>query len=104
MVAARVRIRNVRPKGNVRLLRAKKDRDREEIERAVRRVLEAQNDLAGFAIVVWGADFSSTCDMASGPRSNIPSIVIPDLVRARLLAYRIETWTAESLVPGYEAP
>lgn len=101
---ARVRIRNVRLKGNVTLLRQPKDVDREHIERSVRSVLDSQHDLAGFAIVVWGADFSTTCDMDSGPRSNIPSIVIPDLVRARLLAYRTETWTIQSLIPDYEAP
>lgn len=53
-------------------------------------------DLAGYAVMAWTKDGTSTCDSAN-LAGNIPTILIPDFVRNRLLAHRIEEWTLEEI-------
>lgn len=98
---ARTRIRAVRFKsgGEVRLLRLPTREDT--IHYAKKRVGQAIDSLpdriAGFAVVVWGADNGSVSLISVNEGSKIPSILAPDFVRNRLLASQIETWTLESL-------
>ena len=84
------------------------DENRQAIEQAVRAVLDAHGfDLAGFAIVVWGEQGTSTADMRTrSPEKTgvvIPSILVPDFVRNRLLGMKIEQWAVET-VRGRNAP
>jgi hypothetical protein len=46
----------------------------------------------GFAMVMWNADGASDAVGRAYPGSNIPTILIPDFARNRLLARRIEEW------------
>lgn len=63
--------------------------------------IEAQGeDFVGFALVAWGADLSSTSECKVSQGSRIPTILVPDFVRNRLLAERIEEWTVEGLKLG----
>ena len=98
MVAtARTRIGKITLKagGSLALLRQPRDLDREVIERKVREVLDAHhNDFDGFAFVVWGRDNQSTCFSVGSTK--IPSIMVPDFVRTRLLADRIENWAVDT--------
>jgi hypothetical protein len=50
--------------------------------------------LAGYAVMAWDKDGVSTIDAANFG-SCIPNILIPDFVRNRLLAHRIEEWVLE---------
>lgn len=83
-----------------------KSKNRALIEARIRAVLDAQgDDICGFALVVWGSDTRSTadlgCEVTNGP--HIPTILVPDFVRNRLLAQQIEVWTVDSM-NGYEPP
>lgn len=98
MDAARVRIGKVTLKreGPVVLLRRPRS-NRQATDDYLRRCLDAQGtDIAGFAFVVWGADMRSIAELQVWENS-IPSAVVPDFVRNRLLAERIESWALESL-------
>jgi hypothetical protein len=53
------------------------------------------NNLAGFAVVVWGKDGTISSMLRSDGR--IPGILVPDLVRNKLLAERIEDWTIDTI-------
>lgn len=53
--------------------------------------------IAGMAFVVWEPDCSSTCVVSVNDSSTIPSILVPDFVRNRLLADRIERWTLDTV-------
>lgn len=55
------------------------------------------DDFVGFALVVWGSDQSSTAECMVSQGSCIPTILVPDFVKNRLLAERIERWTREGL-------
>lgn len=80
--------------------------NRRDIERRLRAVLDAQgDDICGFAIVVWGSDTRSTADLGAKLQAGsvIPEILIPDFVRNRLLAVKIEQWTVDA-VNGYSPP
>ena len=80
----------------VPLKRPKGYKSRAHVERMVRKVLDAQGaDIAGFAFVVWAKDGASTAD-AQNKTSSIPNILIPDFVRNRLLAERIEAWAVSN--------
>lgn len=98
-MSAHVRIGRVRLKsgGEVRLLPLVRHEGRDAIMRSVRACLDEQVDPAGFAFVVWDADLSSSASHWSGPGSGIPSILIPDFIRNRLLALQIERWTIDSV-------
>ena len=99
-----MRLRSVRYKdgrGELRVMPDHRASDKALIERRVRALLDAHHansDTAGFAMVLWGADGSSTCDMGAGKRSNIPYILIPDFVRNRLLAAKIIDWAADDIL------
>lgn len=75
-------------------------RQRKNIETSIAKVLDGQETcpggLAGFAIVVWGLDGSSTAALATDGGVT-PTILIPDFVRNRLLGEKIEAWTIESI-------
>lgn len=101
---ARIRIRSVKFKsgGEIRLLRLPDPEDaRRFAENRAKKVIDAYQGLvAGFAFVVWGADGGSTALVSVNEASNIPSIMVPDFVRNRLLAERIEAWTLDTLAGG----
>lgn len=69
---------------------------RKEMDARISDALSAHGtDLAGFALVVWDETGGSTTASYSG--GGIPSILVPDFCRARLLAHRIESWTIETV-------
>lgn len=92
------RLRSVRFKngGEVIALNQFPDGRRAEVERHIREVLDAQEMIHGFAIVAWDDQGRSTC-FSANYESQIPVILIPDFVRSRLLAQRIEHWTLEDM-------
>lgn len=97
-MSARVRIGRVKLKrdGKVVLLRKPEDH-RAAIADCVNSILNGHGtDIAGMAFVVWGSDMQSTADMKVFGNP-IPTMLVPDFVRNRLLAERIETWTLEAL-------
>lgn len=98
-MSARVAIRRVRFKsgGEVHLLRPARDRGRAHVERQIRDCLDQTDDLAGAVFVAWSADSGSTAAMFTGPASRIPSILVPDFVRNRLLAMKIIDWTMDEI-------
>lgn len=69
---------------------------RRQVERMVRRVLNGhldhEHDIAGAAFVVWDRQGGSTADIRSNG-AGVPSIAMPDFLRARFLAAKIEEWT-----------
>lgn len=82
-------------------LKPEKDADRSLIEGRIRAALDGhKGDYAGFALVVWATDGGSTADMANKALETgamIPAILIPDFVRARLLAMKIEQWAVDTI-------
>ncbi len=106
MPHAGCRIGRVRPKdksAELVILPAFDDRNRAEILRRVRIVLDCQTSgYAGFAFVVWGPDNGSTCD-AMGSEM-MPSILLPDFVRSRLLAARFLQWAHEDMLDALGYP
>lgn len=100
MEAARIRNGKITLKGGARLsIFPTSDATRGYMERHIHEVFDGHgDDLAGIAIVVWGSDNASTCYSGIGDGKNqIPSILIPDFVRNRLLAERIEKWTLATI-------
>lgn len=83
------------------------EENRRDIEYRIRRVLDSHGKgMCGFALVVWGADGRSTADLGTKTPDNglvIPEILVPDFVRNRLLAVKIEDWTVDT-VRGYQTP
>ena len=63
----------------------------------MRECLDNTGDVAGAAFVVWSADNGSSAMMFAGADSRIPSILIPDFVRNRLLAVKIIDWTKDDI-------
>ena len=59
--------------------------------------LQTQGAVAGFAFVAWDGAGRSTSITHVKNGSMIPTILVPDFVRNRLLAERIERWTVEGL-------
>lgn len=69
--------------------------DRIWIESHIRDLLDSHgDDISGFAIVVWDKSGASTARMQS-VHPSIPVIYVPDFVRNRLLALKIEEWARE---------
>lgn len=97
---ARMRVRAVRFKngGEVRLLRfPTAEDDRRFVEAQIKRALDSHPDrVAGFAFVVWGPDNGSVATQSANDLSRIPSIMIGEFVKNRLLASTIERWTMEN--------
>jgi len=89
------RIRSVRPKAGgatLVLLPDHATNDRIATLRRVRAVLDEHlrhADIAGIGFLVWGTDFSSS------DHARIPSIAMPEFIKNRLLAAKIEEWTGE---------
>lgn len=99
MEEARVRIVNVTPKDKrFSVITNKKSDDYQVTMSHVANGVDALNsEIAGFAFVVWGKDGTSVCIQRVKDGSMIPSILVPDFVRNRLLAERIEQWTIETI-------
>lgn len=87
------------------MLRFDREDNRAEVETRIQCVLDgfmsASAEIGGFAIVVWDADGASSADLANFT-GKIPSIMISDFIRNRLLAAKIEGWTYEGLGYGVE--
>lgn len=97
---AHARIRSVRFKDGSAKIHVIRRRDfKPEATKTALSVIEAMPDIAGIAIVVWSADGGSAANLRISPASKIPSILVPDFVRNRLLAERIEQWTLDSVFP-----
>lgn len=96
----RLRLRSVRFKDGrapLRMFYCGRPDIRREIINAAKRVFDCHPNPAAMALVVWDADCNSTAKMVVSDMSSIPTILVPDFVRNRLLAERIETWTLETL-------
>lgn len=94
------RIRSVKFKngGEVRVLKHESSSDRGIIERRVRGVLDAFEEVpVGFAFIVWGEDGISCCAAGRNEKSQIPHILIPDFIRNRILADQIEDWALDEV-------
>lgn len=82
----------LRPKsGNAELLRQSYAKNAP----AVAAPYFADGTISGYAIVVWGSD-GKTSSVANTD-GRIPGILIPDLVRNKLIADKIEEWTIDTV-------
>ena len=109
MTHAGCRISRVRPKNSqlaeVVVLKPEDSKRRQRFLDDCRKVMNAHpQDIDGYAVVVWARDNASTCFAIGG--SSMPSILVPDFVRARLLAYKICRWAMEDTLEslGYGPP
>ena len=48
--------------------------------------------VVGFALVMWGSDGASSATIISGEGSAIPAIAMPEFIKNRLIAAKIEEW------------
>lgn len=95
---ARLRLRSVKLKsggGEIRVLHGTtRDDEARYAEDRLKKVIAAHDErIAGFAMVVWAPDGASTALTVVNETSKMPSILVPDFVRNRLLADTIERWT-----------
>lgn len=106
MTAARVAIRRVRFKsgGELRLMPDRRDAGRAKIESLIREALDAQGEVVGFALVAWDTGTRSVSTSWSGASNPIPSVLMPDFVRNRLLAECIGTWTIDIINEAHGFP
>lgn len=98
MKTARVRIGKVTHKGsNLAVLRNAKSEDHGVIIHHVSQAIDAMKncDVAGMAFILWDIEGTSVVKQLVKDGSRIPCILVPDFVRNRLLADRIEEWTIE---------
>lgn len=102
-----LRLRSVRLKsggGEIRVMPGPTRDD--DLRYAERRLLETirstQGRVAGFAMVAWSPDNGSVSVLTVNEGSKIPSIMVPDFVRNRLLAAQIEAWTLDTLAAATE--
>jgi len=100
--AAKVRIGKVTMKGSgMEVHRPDFTKDAEgraAFLRKAREVIDALGDpVAGWAIMAWLPDGSATVDLAVLDRSCIPSSLVPDFVRNRLLLERAYQFVAEEI-------
>lgn len=74
--------------------------ERVQVDIEVKHVLDTHSahdsDIAGFAFMVWDKEGASTVK-ALRFTGAIPTILIPDFVRNRLLAETSEDWTIETI-------
>lgn len=72
------------------------ERTRRAILRETREMLDDMTEdgqpVVGFAMVMWNSNGASSAVCRAYPGSCIPSIAVPDFVRNRLLASKIEEW------------
>lgn len=101
MAESRLRLRSIRFKDGRAPLRILRDPRAEARRSFIASANDAfcthPDDCAGFALVIWGADGTSTAACQIARSNSIPSILVPDFVRNRLLAQRIESWTLDSV-------
>ncbi len=79
----------------VHFLLQAKERDRRDLMAAMREALDMHDDdVVGYAIVLWNWENASTalCRVRAG---GIPTVLVPDFVRNRLLAERILIWAKQ---------
>ena len=91
---AAVRIGKVRLKNGPVVVRlpTTAERDRKEVERKVKNVLDAHDSaIAGMAIVVWADDGTSTADLRCW-RGSVTRMQAPEFVKNRLMAEKILDW------------
>ena len=93
------RIRSVRDKASGFVLHRLQDRSehaRISFLRDMRTLVDAaQRDgrpIVGYAVVLWDAENGSNASLRTGQGSSIPSIAMPEFVKNRLLASKIEEW------------
>jgi hypothetical protein len=94
------RIRSVRDKASGFVLYRLQDRSdhaRISFLRDMRTLVDAaQRDgrpIVGYAVVLWDADLGSVASLQVGQGSTIPSIAMPEFVKQRLLAAKIQDWS-----------
>jgi len=102
MTVARTRISRYRPKGShlwvMCFPEAQQRRGADLWDRCRRLVNDhclSSGDISGFALVIWHENGATTADVANW--GNLPGILIPDLVRNRLLGDKIEQWTIDRI-------
>ena len=84
--------------GEIRVLKKKWNDTDTVVRQATERVLKAHTEgIAGYAIVVWGSDGEMTSSLGCGPRNRVPPILVPELVRNKLLAHKITDWTIDEI-------
>lgn len=83
----------------MRLTVVRRQKTRKLIESRIKAVLDAQGEpIVGMAFVVWGPDGASTADVvASLPGNSIPSCLVPEFVKLRLLGEVVEGWAIKAL-------
>jgi hypothetical protein len=81
----------------VHYLRPEQDFARAHVLGEVKDIVNAHGDagcnIAGFAFVIWASDNASTATVRCGPLSTIPSVAMPEFIKQRLLAAKIEEWS-----------
>lgn len=60
-------------------------------------IMLKHGDIAGFAFVVWDREGGSIVCVKLKDSCTIPGILVPDFVRNRILAEKIQEWTIEKL-------
>lgn len=90
------RIKSIRPKNGsakVIIFPDSSVKDRIGCLRRVRDILDNLSaPMAGAAFVVWDANLQSGGFIAASARSRIPSIAMPEFIKNRLIAAKIEEW------------
>lgn len=94
------RIRSVRDKASgfvLHRLHSTTERARASFMRDMRSLIDgAQRDgrpIVGYAVVLWDSDLGSVASLCAGQGSTIPSIAMPEFVKNRLLASKINDWS-----------
>lgn len=99
------RISSVRPKdGSAKLiiLKPKDHRRRVLLLRWARELMDRCATVDGFAIVVWDKAGYSSCASIGG--EVVPSAVVPDFVRNRLLTHAITSWAVDDVREMFGLP
>ena len=97
VVHAGCRIRSVRDKASgfvLHLLKPQTERARASFLRDVRDMVDRfhrdGSPIVGYAVVIWGADGASMAALRAGEGSSIPSIAMPEFIKNRLIAAKID--------------
>lgn len=93
------RIRSIRPKDGSAKILVMPDHateDRIACLRRVREILDQQGrSLAGVAFVAWDSNMCSSAFIAAASHSRIPVMAMPEFIKNRLIAAKIEEWSNE---------
>lgn len=85
--------------GEVRLLGAAPDGVRARVEKRLRSCLDEMDDeIVGYAFVVWSSDGTSVADLEITDASRLPRSLVPEFVKQRLVAETVGTMVREDLV------